>query len=466
MQSVFGVDIPQGVQWLLALALVLGLVVIFGWILRRFAGGKLRAKGQNTRGRQPRLGVVDIYDLDRQRQLILLRRDNVEHLVMVGGPNDVVVESTIIRSMGRSVQPTATAEIPESTLEPVLATPAPAAQPVAAQTVVAREPSSRESVKDPVKDAASDPVLPSLRSAATAVAAVATEAVVATKTSFAGAVNAPTPAAVTAPSVPAPALQAPVIPDVPKPEPARIEMPDIKTAAQDLVAMPLPQPAAPAANVAATAKASATELDDMTRQLESALKRPFAAAPPTIPAARPETAPRSEMSDAAAKQAEKALADALDLDFGAPVIPAKTEAKAEPKALPKTETAKSEVPKSEAPKTEAPKIEPAPKPSAQIVSEAVAAPMPAQVSPPAQVPPPAPVVERVLPPQPKPAAEPAAPKAAPVVDAKPAAAAKPDPVAAPAKPSPDAKASPDPFSSEAIEAEFARLLGRSPDGKT
>ena len=28
--------------------------------------------GERGRGRQPRLGIVDVYDLDRQRQLVLL----------------------------------------------------------------------------------------------------------------------------------------------------------------------------------------------------------------------------------------------------------------------------------------------------------------------------------------------------------------------------------------------------------
>ena len=50
------------------------------------------------RARQPRLGIVDAFDLDRQRQLVIVRRDHVEHLLMIGGPNDVVVESNIVRA--------------------------------------------------------------------------------------------------------------------------------------------------------------------------------------------------------------------------------------------------------------------------------------------------------------------------------------------------------------------------------
>jgi hypothetical protein len=57
---------------------------------------RLRLPG-GGRARQSRLGLVDAFSLDGQRQLVLVRRDNVEHLVMIGGPNDVVIESQIIR---------------------------------------------------------------------------------------------------------------------------------------------------------------------------------------------------------------------------------------------------------------------------------------------------------------------------------------------------------------------------------
>ena len=53
------------------------------------------------RGRQLRLGIVDAFDLDRQRQLVIVRRDNAEHLIMIGGPNDILIESQIIRAEAR-----------------------------------------------------------------------------------------------------------------------------------------------------------------------------------------------------------------------------------------------------------------------------------------------------------------------------------------------------------------------------
>jgi flagellar protein FliO/FliZ len=88
-------------------------------ILYRFVfAHRLRVPGGRTR--QPRLGLVDAFSLDGQRQLVLVRRDNVEHLIMIGGPNDVLVESQINRAL---------AATRETNLAPAAhAPPAPAAQ--------------------------------------------------------------------------------------------------------------------------------------------------------------------------------------------------------------------------------------------------------------------------------------------------------------------------------------------------
>ncbi len=87
---------PYPVQFFLAFVIVLGLIGATAWAVRRFGSGRLGRVG--TRGRQPRLAVVDYASVDGRRRLILVRRDNVEHLLMIGGPTDVVVESSILRA--------------------------------------------------------------------------------------------------------------------------------------------------------------------------------------------------------------------------------------------------------------------------------------------------------------------------------------------------------------------------------
>lgn len=44
---------------------------------------------------EPRLGVMEEARVDRSRRLVLIRRDDVEHLIMTGGPVDVVIETGI-----------------------------------------------------------------------------------------------------------------------------------------------------------------------------------------------------------------------------------------------------------------------------------------------------------------------------------------------------------------------------------
>lgn len=94
--SFFG-GMPFPVQFFLAFVIVLGLIGATAWAVRRFGSGRLGGVG--IRGRQPRLGVVDYASVDARRRLILVRRDNVEHLMMIGGPTDIVVEANIVRAV-------------------------------------------------------------------------------------------------------------------------------------------------------------------------------------------------------------------------------------------------------------------------------------------------------------------------------------------------------------------------------
>ncbi len=94
----------QALTFVFAFVAVLALIGVVAWLVRRFAGNRL---GANTnRGRMPRLAVIDAAAVDGRRRLVLVRRDNVEHLLMIGGPTDIVVEPNIVRAMpGREQLP-------------------------------------------------------------------------------------------------------------------------------------------------------------------------------------------------------------------------------------------------------------------------------------------------------------------------------------------------------------------------
>ena len=118
----------------LLLLLGLGVLAYVAWLLFRVFGDRLKAAGHS--GRPSRLGIVEAFELDRHRQLVIIRRDNVEHLLMIGGPNDLVVEEAIARPAGTAafVAPAAapvSAPVSTPQSEPRRETPAsPPAPPV------------------------------------------------------------------------------------------------------------------------------------------------------------------------------------------------------------------------------------------------------------------------------------------------------------------------------------------------
>lgn len=75
-------------QFVLALAFVVALIVACAFIARRFGlAGRLAARG-GTR----RLAILEVLPLDAKRRLVLLKRDGVEHLVLLGLQSDLVIE--------------------------------------------------------------------------------------------------------------------------------------------------------------------------------------------------------------------------------------------------------------------------------------------------------------------------------------------------------------------------------------
>lgn len=78
-----------------AAAVAIGLLCLVAvlWIMRNRPSSPFIRGGKN---RQPRLAVLDAAAIDTRRRLVLVRRDDVEHLIMIGGPTDVVIESRIV----------------------------------------------------------------------------------------------------------------------------------------------------------------------------------------------------------------------------------------------------------------------------------------------------------------------------------------------------------------------------------
>ena len=94
-------------SWLFFLVFIAALIVVGGLLLRGYlATGSVTSSLTNTFfGPKPdrRLEVVDQANVDGRRRLVLIRRDEVEHLIMTGGPVDVVIETGIGEKRPRPV---------------------------------------------------------------------------------------------------------------------------------------------------------------------------------------------------------------------------------------------------------------------------------------------------------------------------------------------------------------------------
>ncbi|MBX8811038.1 flagellar biosynthetic protein FliO [Pseudochrobactrum algeriensis] len=107
-----------------------GVFVVFAAI-KRMTAGTYVTKNHDA---APRLTVTDAAAVDGQRRLVLVRRDDVEHLILIGGPSDIVIEQNITRHQRNQPEQATPRARPQEELAPVAAAivAAPAAPQISA----------------------------------------------------------------------------------------------------------------------------------------------------------------------------------------------------------------------------------------------------------------------------------------------------------------------------------------------
>jgi len=90
--------------WIVTLAVLGGIGFGAYWYYSEFMANDKSSNGLFGGGREKRLGVLDQASVDGRRKLVLIKRDNVEHLIMTGGPVDVVIETGIEAGGGALTQ--------------------------------------------------------------------------------------------------------------------------------------------------------------------------------------------------------------------------------------------------------------------------------------------------------------------------------------------------------------------------
>jgi hypothetical protein len=250
----------------------------------------------------PRLAVIDAAAVDGRRRLVLVRRDNIEHLIMIGGPSDIVVETNIVRAMpardqvpqrgpgAAEPQPPRIAPLPDAAwesepartdsfdhVEPAMPEPPPRPpRPSFADEVRRQPPPPSERRGDPLAGFAPEPM--SGRSEPRA---------------------------------------EPLPPRMPRgeqptmPRPSRAAEPPKAPPIRERAAVPPPPPPPPAPPPASSADQN---LAEMAQRLEAALRRPSSdnVAPPVQPEAPPAAPPRPSRSETAAPAPQKTSFENLE----------------------------------------------------------------------------------------------------------------------------------------------------------
>ena len=322
MDSLFGEGTSLPVRFFIAFVVVFALIGLTAWLIRRFGSGSLGS--QKARGRAPRLAVIEAGAVDGRRKLVLIRRDNVEHLIMIGGPTDILVEANIVRGQSSRERASSVADnltrvlagaTGEDTNWPPLQ-PEQAPRPTPMQRPAPLEDSSQWALQP---EQSPPPAPPKRPRSLDPLAGLAAEL----------SARPPEPAA------PAP-RPAPMM-ETPRVEAPRVELPRM---ASKSVSMPAPMPSpAPAPAPAASQQAADQNLTDMAQRLEAALRRPTA---PAAPTPRPgvaqsgvtQPAPRTEAPRAAPAVATPAKAPEVISPAAAPEKPKEAPAPAAAKPAP------------------------------------------------------------------------------------------------------------------------------------
>ncbi len=84
-------DIETYFRFSLALVFVIALFFVVVLVLRRFGLGVTAPSSRHHR----RVSVIEVTPLDAKRRLVLIRRDEVEHLILLSSMGDLVVEPAI-----------------------------------------------------------------------------------------------------------------------------------------------------------------------------------------------------------------------------------------------------------------------------------------------------------------------------------------------------------------------------------
>lgn len=96
-------EIADYLRFVAAFVFIIAMIGSCAWVAKRF-GLASRLQGGSTTTH--RLSIVETRPIDMKRKLVLIRRDNIEHLILIGVNHDLLIEDAIAAPKAQSETPT------------------------------------------------------------------------------------------------------------------------------------------------------------------------------------------------------------------------------------------------------------------------------------------------------------------------------------------------------------------------
>lgn len=95
------IDLDLFLRFALALAIVLALIAGVAWVGRHYmSSGRIAGLGSRRR----RLAIVEALPVDGRSRLVLFRRDDTEHLILLGPSGALAVETPIKGNFAKAIE--------------------------------------------------------------------------------------------------------------------------------------------------------------------------------------------------------------------------------------------------------------------------------------------------------------------------------------------------------------------------
>lgn len=83
------------IYWAICLLFVIALILGLALIVKKFALPQNAGSPLFGKSKKSRLQIMETLALDHKSRLVLLRRDDVEHLIVIGPTNETLIETGI-----------------------------------------------------------------------------------------------------------------------------------------------------------------------------------------------------------------------------------------------------------------------------------------------------------------------------------------------------------------------------------